>query len=105
MVRTLRTLMLAGLGALDFSEEKLRAVFDDLVHRGEVTDLDAKHLLATWSKRAGERRDELARQIRVIVREELQKQDFPRRDEFDALTQHMTRVERQVIPLEDVPAR
>jgi polyhydroxyalkanoate synthesis regulator phasin len=105
MIRTLRTLMLAGLGALDFTEEKLRAVFDDLVHRGEVTELDAKHLLATWSKHAGERRDELDRQVRAIVREELEKQNIPRRDELDAVTQHVTRIERQVIPLEDVPAR
>ena len=46
MIRTLRTLMLAGLGTLDLTEERLRAAFGDLVERGEVTEKDARDLVA-----------------------------------------------------------
>jgi len=105
MMQTLRTLMKAGLGAIDLTEEKLRGVFDELVRRGEVTEKDATHLLATWKTRAAERHETLATQIRAIVREELKAQHVPRRDELETLAQHVARVERQVIPVEEVPAR
>ena len=52
-----------------------------------------------------ERHEALATQIRAIVREELKTQHTPRRDELETLAQHVARVERQVIPLEEVPAR
>jgi polyhydroxyalkanoate synthesis regulator phasin len=86
MVRTLRKLMLAGLGTLDLTEEKLRGVFDELVARGEVTEGDARDLVAAWTKRATERRAAQVSQIRELVREEL-KLESVRREEFAALSE------------------
>lgn len=104
MIRTLRMLMLAGLGALDVSEEKLRTAFEDLVKRGEVTEKDARDLAATWTKRATERRDAFREQVRELVREELKMVEVGR-EEFDALAELVARLERRATPVDDVPVR
>ncbi len=104
MIRTLRTLMLAGLGTLDITEEKLRAAFDELVERGEVTAHDARDLVATWTKRATERREAFREQVREVVRQELKLAEV-KREEFDALAELVARLERRTGPHEDVPVR
>ena len=105
MTRTLRMLMLAGLGALDLTEEKLRETFDELVHRGELHEKDVSDLVASWKRRAAERRDAMARQMRDIVRDELRREGFARQDDLDQLAAHVARLERQVAPAEEVAAR
>lgn len=104
MIRTLRTLLLAGLGTLDVTEEKLRTAFEDLVKRGEVTEKDARDLVATWTTRAIERRDAFRKQVREFVREELKMAEV-RREEFDALAELVARLERRTPPPDDVPVR
>ena len=105
MTHTLRTLMLAGLGALDFTEEKLREVFEGLVHRGEIHEKEAADLVAAWKKRADERREIVARQMREIAIQELKRHDFVRRGELDRLAEHVTRLEQRVAPVEELTAR
>ena len=104
MIRTLRTLMLAGLGTLDVTEEKVRAAFEDLVKRGEVTEKDARDLVASWTKRATERREAFRNQVRELVREELKIAEVSRQ-EFDALAELVARLERRTAPVDDVPIR
>ena len=104
MIRTLRTLMMAGLGALDLTEDRLRAAFEDLVKRGEVTEKDARDLVATWVKRATERREAFRTQVRELVREELKVAEV-KREEFDALAELVARLERRTATGEDVQVR
>jgi polyhydroxyalkanoate synthesis regulator phasin len=96
--------MLAGLGALDLTEDKLRAAFDELVQRGEVSEKDARDLVATWTKRATERRDAINRQVRELVKEELKLAEVTR-EEFDALAEIVGRLERRMGSPEDGPVR
>ena len=104
MIQTLRTLILAGLGTLDLTEEKLQTAFEELVTRGEVTEKDARDLVATWAKRATERREAFRKQVRELVREELKVAEV-KRDEFDALAELVARLERRTALPEDVPVR
>ena len=104
LVQMLRTLMLAGLGTLDLTEEKLRATFDEFVQRGEVTEKEARDLIATWTTRALERRDAFRKQVRELVREELRVGEVTR-EEFDALTALVARLERRTAPPDDVSVR
>ena len=104
MMRTLRTLTLAGLATLDITEEKLRAIFDDLLKREEVTEKEAQDLIATWTKRAAERREALRKQVRELVRAERKVADIER-EEFDALAERVARLEHRTAPLDEVWAR
>src|SRR5512133_3623319 len=98
MVDALRKLLLAGLGTLDLTEEKARAVFNDLVSRGEMNEKDAKEVINSWSKRAGEQRDRLQRDIDQAVNKTLTAMGLARRAEVDLLTARVAELERKVSP-------
>ncbi len=85
MVDALRKLLLAGLGTLDLTEEKAKAVFNDLVTRGEMSEKDAKELVSSWAKRAAEQRGRLQEDIDQAVQRALSAMGIARRAEVEAL--------------------
>jgi polyhydroxyalkanoate synthesis regulator phasin len=85
MVDALRKLMLAGLGAVDLTEEKAKAIFNDLVARGEMSEKDAKELVTSWTKRAAEHRGRLQEDIDQAVQRALSAMGIARRAEVEAL--------------------
>jgi poly(hydroxyalkanoate) granule-associated protein len=96
MVDALRKLLLAGLGTLDLTEEKARAVFNDLVARGEMSEKDARDLVSSWAKRAGEQRDRLQRDIDQAVNKTMTAMGLARRAEMDALAAKVAELERKL---------
>jgi polyhydroxyalkanoate synthesis regulator phasin len=95
MLEVLHKLLLAGLGTLDLTEEKARAIFNDLVARGEMSDKDARELLSTWARRSGEQRDRIQRQIDETIRRALDAVGLVRRADFDALAARVAQIEKQ----------
>ena len=98
MLVLLRKLLLAGLGTLDLTEEKARAIFNDLVARGELSEKDARELITTWTKRAGEQQAKLQERIEQGVRTALDTAGLARRAELDALAARVTELEKQTAP-------
>jgi len=96
MIDTLRKLLLAGLGALDMTEEKAKAFFADLVARGELSEKDAKEVIASWSKRAAEQRDHLQKDVEQAVHGALGKMGFARQAEIDALKAKIAELESKL---------
>jgi polyhydroxyalkanoate synthesis regulator phasin len=106
MMDALRKLMLAGLGTLDLTEEKARAVFNDLVARGEMSDKEAREVIANWSKRASEGRGRMQQDIEAAVTRTLSAMGLTRRSEVDALRGRIAELERKlgIVPQETEPA-
>lgn len=96
MVEALRRLLLAGLGTVDLTEEKLRAVFNDLVARGEISEKDARDVISSWTKRASEGRGRLKDDVEQAVNKTLQAMGLARRSELDALATRLAELERKV---------
>jgi len=96
MVDALRKLLLAGLGALDLSEEKAKAVFNDLVARGEISENDAKELVSSWTKRAAEHRGRLQEDVEQAVQRALAAVGIARRTEVEALKAKIDELEARV---------
>jgi len=96
MLEPLRKLLLAGLGTVDLTEEKLKAIFDDLVARGEVSEKDAKELISGWAKRAGEQRTKIQQQVDETVRRTLEKMGLSHRADLDKLEARIADLERRV---------
>lgn len=67
MLDVVRTLLLAGVGAIDLTEDKLKSVVDDLTRRGELAADEGKDLIAAWTTRARERREQLDQRVRKAV--------------------------------------
>jgi poly(hydroxyalkanoate) granule-associated protein len=96
MVDALRKLLLAGLGTLDLTEEKAKAVFNDLVARGEMSEKDAKELVSSWTKRAAEQRGRLQEDIEQGVQRALSAMGIARRAEVDALKAKIDELEAKL---------
>jgi polyhydroxyalkanoate synthesis regulator phasin len=67
----IRTLLLATVGAIDLTDEKMRSVVDELVRRGELAAAEAQELLARWRKEAAGRSAELDARLRTAVEDAL----------------------------------
>lgn len=96
MVDALRKLLLAGLGTLDVTEEKARAVFNDLVARGEMSEKDAREVFASWSKRASEQRGRMQQDIDAAVTKALSAMGLTRRSELDVLRARVADLEAKL---------
>ncbi len=96
MLEALRKLLLAGLGTLDLTEEKARALFNDLVARGEMSEKEARELISGWTKKAGEQRLKLQQQIEEGVHKAIDSVGLVRRAEFDALAAKLAELEKKV---------
>ncbi|HWB29238.1 MAG TPA: hypothetical protein VG736_01955 [Vicinamibacterales bacterium] len=71
MFDSMRTLLLAAVGAMDLTDEKLRAIVEDLVRRGEIAADEARELRARWAQRVANRDAEVDERIRAVVDETL----------------------------------
>ena len=96
MVDALRKLLLAGLGTIDLTEEKAKAVFNDLVARGELSEKDAKELISSWTKRAAEQRGRLQQDIEQGVQRALSAMGIARRADVDALKAKIAELEAKL---------
>ncbi len=96
MVDVLRKLLLAGLGTLDLTEEKARAIFNDLVARGEMNEKDAKELLSGWAKRAAEHRGRLQADVEQAVGKAMSAMGIARRTEVAELQAKIAELEAKV---------
>jgi polyhydroxyalkanoate synthesis regulator phasin len=96
MVDTLRKLLLAGLGTLDLTEEKAKAIFNDLVARGEMSEKDARDLVSGWAHRAAEQRGRLQKDVDEAVSRALSAMGIARKSEVETLTSRVADLEQKL---------
>lgn len=96
MVDALRKLLLAGLGTLDLTEEKARAIFNDLVARGEMSEKDARELLSGWAKRASEGRGRLQQDVEDAVNRAMNAMGLAKRTEIETLNARIAELEQRL---------
>jgi polyhydroxyalkanoate synthesis regulator phasin len=96
MADTLRKLLLAGLGALDLTEEKAKAIFNELVARGEISEKDAKDVISGWKTRAAEQRGRLQEDVEKAVAHAMSTVGLARRTEVEALAVKVATLEAKL---------
>lgn len=96
MVDALRRLLLAGLGTLDLTEEKAKALFNDLVARGEMSEKDARELLSGWARRASEQRGRMQQDIEDAVERAMSAMGLARRSEIETLNARIAELEQRL---------
>ncbi len=98
MVEALRKLLLAGLGTLDLTEEKAKALFNDLVARGEMNEKEARELVQGWAKRAAEHRTRLQHEVDEAVARTMSAMGLAKKSEVDALHARVAELEQKLGP-------
>jgi polyhydroxyalkanoate synthesis regulator phasin len=96
MVDALRKLLLAGLGTLDLTEEKAKAVFNELVARGEMSEKDARDLVSGWAKRAAEQRTRLQQDVDEAVTRAMSVMGLAKKSEVETLNARVVELEQKL---------
>ncbi len=86
--------ILAGLGALSLTREKVEEVVDDLVKRGEISLDEKQGVLTDLIKAAEKRKDEAQEFIRKEVQKVLEALDIPTRQEVNALREEIEQLRK-----------
>jgi len=95
MFEALRTLLLAGVGVMDLTDEKIRPVMEDLIRRGELAADEAKELATLWASGARERREAIETRVKAAVEEALARHNVASHASVVALQARVELLEQQ----------
>jgi len=82
MSNLLERSMNLGLGIFAYSREKIEAVVDELVNKGEVSRKDAQKLVSDLVKKGEEQREELKKLIKDEIKESLDSVNVARKEDL-----------------------
>jgi polyhydroxyalkanoate synthesis regulator phasin len=88
--------VLAGLGV----PEKLKELIDELVKKGELSELQGAKLVKEWSDKASKTGEDISKGITDLADKTLEKMNIPTRDEVEKLEKKITALSARVKKLE-----
>lgn len=104
MLDTIRQAFLAGLGALDLTEEKLHGVLSDLIKRGELTEKEAHDFRHEWRQRLTRQRDQLQQEAKDAVQRTLAGLNVASRHDIEVMAKRVTALEEEVAQMRQAMA-
>jgi len=96
----IRKSLLAGLGAIDFSVEKVRDAVDKLVERGELTADQGRKVVEELVERGKKDSAELGKRVDKSVRSALERITVVTKPQFEKLEARLAALEGKVQILE-----
>ncbi|MFQ5655563.1 MAG: phasin family protein [Planctomycetota bacterium] len=91
----LRSILLAGLGAVSYSQDKLKGAIRTLVDRGELTREQGEKVISEWVERGKDEHDALSGRLSTEMQKVLGKLSIITREEFDKLVARVEELERK----------
>ncbi|MBI5674505.1 MAG: phasin family protein [Nitrospirae bacterium] len=88
--------LMAGLGM----QEKAKEFVDELVKKGELSEMQGAKLIKEWSEKASASKDEFDKSIKDLVNKAVEMINFPTRKEFDELNKKVESLAETVKHLE-----
>jgi len=88
--------LMAGLGM----QEKAKEFVDELVKKGELSEMQGAKLIKEWSEKAGASKDEFDKSLKDLVTKAVEKINFPTRKEFDELNKKVESLAEMVKKLD-----
>lgn len=98
MIDSVKNLLLAGLGAISYSQEKLKGTIDDLIAKGELTREQGEKVVADWVERGRDEKDQWSERFQDEVRRIVEKVGAVSRQDFDALRARVAELEKKLTP-------
>lgn len=96
MIDAVKNLLLAGLGAVSYSQEKLKGTIDDLIARGELTREQGEKVVSDWVERGRDERDQLSERLHAEVTKLVERVGAVSRQEFEALRTRVAELEKRL---------
>ncbi len=100
VVDTVRSVLLAGIGALALTKDELEAIVNRLVERGELAEKDARSLLQDLierrKKESEEWEDRITRALEPRLQRIIDRLNIPTRQDVEALSKRLSALERKI---------
>ena len=100
VVETVRSVLLASIGALALTKDELEAILNRLVERGELAEKDARSLVQELvnrrKKETGEWEDRITRVLEPRLRRIVERLDIPTRRDMEALSKRLSALEEKI---------
>ncbi len=90
---SVRNLLLAGLGALSYSQEKLKTSINSLIEKGELSRDQGEKVIQEWVERGEDEQAGLSDRLSSELQRLLQKLALVHRDEFEELKSRVDRLD------------
>lgn len=92
-----RNAMLAGFGA----QEKVKEFIDELVKKGELSELQGAKVVKEWTERADKGTCDLNKNLSELMSKTLEKMNIPTKEELELLKNQVQEISTRVRRLED----
>jgi polyhydroxyalkanoate synthesis regulator phasin len=92
----LKDVVLAGIGALTLTEEKVRELLDSLVKRGDMTREQAEKAISELAQRGAKDREEFGGKISDLVSRVVSAMDYARRSDLERLEERVRVLEEKL---------
>jgi polyhydroxyalkanoate synthesis regulator phasin len=101
---TLRKVLLAGLGGVVITGDKLEELKKKLIKENKMSEKEAKGLIDELVEAGEGRWKDFEKSVKEILRKQLDSMDVPDRKELDILRDRVESLERRVSALETAPS-
>jgi polyhydroxyalkanoate synthesis regulator phasin len=101
---TMRKILLAGLGGVVITGEKLEALKNKLMKENKMSEREAKGLIDELTEAGETQWKEFEKTAKDMLRKQLDIMDVPDRKELDVLKARIESLERRVFALETAPS-
>jgi len=93
MLDYIRKITLAGAGLAIITTEKIQAIMDELVKKGEMTEKEAKEAVAEFVEKSKQAKKDLEEKIEQISSGLVKRMNVPTRKELDEIKERLDRLE------------
>ena len=96
MIDSLKNVLLTGLGAISYSQEKLKHTVGDLITRGDLTREQGEKVINEWLERGKEDKEKVYEKVTDETHKMIEKMGLVNKSDFDALQARVEELEAKL---------
>lgn len=96
MIDSLKNVLLTGLGAISYSQEKLKTTVSDLISRGDLTREQGEKVLAEWMERGKDDKEKVLDKLSGESKKMMEKMGLVSKTDFEALQARVDELEQKL---------
>jgi polyhydroxyalkanoate synthesis regulator phasin len=96
MEQLLKKVILAGIGVLSLTRDKVEELLEELVKRGEIESKEKSDILANLAKRGEEQKAEIEEKIKEIVDKTFSRIKIATKEDIHRLEEKLEKLEKKI---------
>lgn len=96
MIDLIKKAMFTGIGVLSLTKEKVEDVAKDFVDKGKLSEQEGKKLVQEMLERSEQSKNELKKQVEVIVKNTMEKMDIASKADMAELKDELREIKEKI---------